>query len=128
MKTKLLNAVMTVNDYEGTIEWYQSIFDLDIIHQDSGAYHYTELGQNGQNIVGIAKADEMDHKPTNPKNNSCVLQVQVEDIEELYERVKKAQTEIRFGPSKEEKSNFAYGAISDPEGNEIWIICYPSKE
>jgi len=69
----------------------------------------------------------MDHKPTEPKNNSCVLQVQVEDIYDLYERIKKAETEIRFGPSKEEKSNFAYGSISDPEGNEVWIICYEKE-
>lgn len=124
MNTKLLNAVMTVDHYDKAIEWYRSIFDLEIIHQESGAYHYTELGQNGQNIVGIAKSDEMDHKANNPRNNSCVLQVQVDNINDLYQRVREAGTTIRFGPSKEEKSNFSYGSISDTEGNEIWIICY----
>lgn len=124
MKTKLINTVIAAKKYQECIKWYKEAFLLDIIHQTEGEYSYTELGQNGLNIVGLTPAKEIDHIPTEPRNNSCILQVQVDDIYALYERIKLLGTDIRFGPSVEEGSKFVYGSISDPEGNEIWIISY----
>ena len=128
MKTKSVNAVMAVQNYEECIAWYQEAFDLEVIHQVTGDYSYTELGQDGQNIVGLTPASELNHTPTTPRNNSCVLQVQVEDIYALYQTIKRLKTEIRFGPTAEEGTNFLYGSISDPEGNEIWINAYKKKD
>jgi len=124
MNTKLVNAVIMAEDYPEMVKWYKTVLELETIHEDSAEYHYTELGQNGKNLVGIAKADEMDHVPTSCRNNSCLLQIHVDDIDHFFKNVKASKSVIRFGPSREEGSKFSYGSVSDPEGNEIWVISY----
>jgi predicted enzyme related to lactoylglutathione lyase len=120
MKVNLSNVVVLANDYQLLIKWYRDVFELDKMYDVSDEYHYTELGQNGNIIFGIARADEMGKKPVAEHNNFSYAQVAVGDIKLLMSNTEKAGGKVLFGPSEEE--NFYYGGISDPEGNEIWVI------
>ena len=121
MKLKLLNVVVFAEKYEDLVKWYKDTFNLEIILQENGAYHYTELGIEQRVIVGITPAEELKHIPNKSKNNSCVMQLEVSDIKELFKNVTAKGGTILFGPSFENHNKFYYGGISDIEGNQIWI-------
>ena len=121
MKISLINGVILAEDYDRLIDWYVTIFSLDIEHRVTKGYHYTELAQQGHVIFGIAKTEEMGIIPTNPRNNSVIIQVTVSDIQEIFDRIKGAG-KILFGPTRDRDSGFIYGGITDPEGNQIWIV------
>ena len=122
MKVKLLNVIVFAEKYEELIEWYKNALSLTVLFQETGEYHYTELGFDNQVIVGITPASEIKHSPINPRNNSSIMQVQVSDINSLFKSVSENGGEILFGPSLEDKYNFYYGGIADCEGNQIWIV------
>ena len=121
MKTSLINGVILAEDYDKLVAWYVGVFSLDIINRKEKDYHYTELAHEGQAIVGIARTEEMGIVPTKPRNNSIVIQIQVSDIEVLFERVR-GSGKVLFGPSRDKDEGFIYGGIADPEGNQIWIV------
>ena len=122
MKLKLLNVVVLCDDYEKMINWYKDTLELEITLEESEGYHYTELSSDGRCIVGLTPAKEMDHTPTKKRNNSTLLQLDVKGMPQFFEKVKKSEGSIIFGINKDEKYNFLYGSIADPEGNEIWVI------
>lgn len=122
MKVQLFNTVVQANDYNATIDWYQKVFGLDILSKEEEDYHYVDLGIGDHVIVGIAMATEMDHTPSSPRNNSTLMQLKVEGIEEIFEAVKAHGGTILFGPSYSEKYEMHYGAVADLEGNQIWMI------
>jgi len=122
MEVRLLNVVILCDNFEAQVEWYKNTFDLKILLKESGAYNYVELGHNEHVIVGLTPAKEMKHQPSKPRNNSTLLQITVKDMETLFKKVVDNKGTVKFGPSVEEKYNFKYGAITDLEGNEIWVI------
>ncbi|NNC95694.1 MAG: hypothetical protein HKN92_09040 [Chitinophagales bacterium] len=122
MRLKLLNIVVFAENYEELLKWYQDTFKLEILLKEDGEYHYTELGNENQVIVGITPAKEINHQPENPRNNSTILQVEVSDIQELFKNVVDNGGKVIFGPSLEEQHKFYYGGVTDIEGNQIWII------
>lgn len=122
MEVRLLNVVVLCDDFEAQIAWYKSTFNLKELLKESGAYNYVELGHNKHVIVGLTPAKEMKHQPAKARNNSTLLQITVKDMETLFKKVKTNNGKVLFGPSIEEKHNFKYGAITDLEGNEIWVI------
>ena len=120
MQTKLIDAVVLAENYKAIIEWYVSVFGLEVVEETEEGYRYTELGAAGELVVGIAVADEMNLKPTIPRNNSVILQVAVSDIHTCFKRVEDTCGEILFGPSQE--GELVYGGVADPEGNQIWVV------
>lgn len=122
MEVKLLNVVVLCDDYESQVNWYKNTFELKELLKESDTYNYVELGQDEHVIVGLTPANEMEHIPAQPRNNSTLLQITVKDMEALYENVKAQGGKIIFGPSFQKKYNFKYGAIADLEGNQIWVI------
>jgi len=122
MEVRLLNVVVLCDDFEAQVEWYKNVFELKELMNESGAYNYIELGHNQHVIVGLTPAKEMKHQPAKPRNNSTLLQITVKEMETLFKKVKANSGTVLFGPSLEEKHNFKYGAITDLEGNQIWVI------
>ncbi len=120
MKTRLINAVVLAEDYKALVEWYVSVFELEIMEETREGYRYTELGAAGKLVIGIADTVEMGVKPTVPRNNSVIVQVAVSDISACFEKVKKYGDTVLFGPSVEGK--LVYGGVADPEGNQIWVV------
>ena len=121
MKISLINGVILAEDYEKLVDWYIKTFSLDIASRREKDYHYTELIQNGQAVVGIAKTEEMGVIPTKPRNNTVIIQIEVSDIQELFARVSDSG-KVLFGPSKDKDGAFIYGGLADPEGNQIWVV------
>ena len=122
MKLKVRNTVLFAEDYSVLVEWYKRVFKLAILYENTKGYHYTELGIDGQIIVGISPAKEMDHSPNKPKNNSMVLQLEVDDLKSLLKLIENSGGEILFGPDLEKAENFLYAGAKDLEGNELWFI------
>ncbi|MCP4231639.1 MAG: hypothetical protein GY771_16025 [bacterium] len=120
MGTKLINAVVLAEDYRAIVDWYAAVFDLEILSEVDKGYRYTELGADGEMVVGLADTEEMGVKPTIPRNNSVVVQVEVSDIAGCLKRVDIYGGEILFGPSEE--GELVYGGVADPEGNQIWVV------
>lgn len=127
MDIELLNVVVFAENYDELVKWYSDTFGLEVILEEKEGFHYTELGYNGKNIVGITPASEMKHTHTDPRNNSMVLQISTTDIFALFESVEKNKGIILFKPAIEKKYNFYYGGVADIEGNQIWIIDETTK-
>jgi len=119
---KLLNVVLFAENYQALIDWYKDVLALEVIQEESGEYSYAELGIDKQLILGITPAKEVNHVASSPRNNSSVMQLEVAEIHSLFNRVKEKSGEFLFGPTADEKYGFLYGAISDIEGNQIWIV------
>gem|GEM_PF-1299849 len=121
MSIKLLNVVHLAEDFESLLQWYKDALDLEVIYEEKGEYHYTELGYDKKVIVGIAIAKEMEHVPTNPRNNTSIMQLSVSDINATFNQIKAHGGKVLFGPSYEEQNKFYYGGVTDIEGNQIWF-------
>jgi len=122
METIFLNAVILAADYENLVEWYQNTFELDIGTNVDEDYHYTELTRAGKLVISIADAREMGVIPSEPRNNSLIIQLSLSNINEAFERIKNNGGKILFGPSFDKKWGFYYGGFNDIEGNQVWAI------
>lgn len=118
----MINTVILAENYNELVEWYKNVLELDIKFQDNEEYHYTDLAQNGKLVVGIGKAEKMEHVPNKPKNNSVIMQISVSNIYELFDKVKKNKGKILNGPSRDKNYGFLFGAFEDIEGNQVWVI------
>lgn len=118
---KLVNTVILADDYDKLVLWYKKTLALDVTIVVSEGYHYTGLGLNGKEVIGIADAKEMDCKPSKPRNNNVFLQLYVKDIKSIFEKAKNNGGEA-LGPYFDEKDKFYFGTIKDVEGNAIWVV------
>jgi len=121
LRLELLNTVVLAEDYARLRDWYIQALDLELQKEWTEDYHYAELVREGKYVVGVAAANEMRVAPHHPRNNTSVMQLQTDDIEALFARVKEQGGEIH-GPSYEAKEKFHYGSFRDPEGNEVWVV------
>jgi predicted enzyme related to lactoylglutathione lyase len=122
VETNFLNTVILAGDYDAVVEWYVNTFDLDIGTTVDEDYHYTELTRNGKLVIAIADAKEMGVIPSQPRNNSLIVQLSLSNIKEAFQRIMDNGGTILFGPSLDEKWEFYYGGFYDIEGNQIWVI------
>jgi predicted enzyme related to lactoylglutathione lyase len=120
MQTKLINAVVLADDYDVLVKWYVAVFGLEVMSEVDADYRYAELGAGGEYVVGVAVAEEMGHTPTQPRNNTVIIQVEVSDIAVCFDRANEQGGTVLFGPSEE--GELVYGGVADPEGNQIWVV------
>ena len=121
MKLELMNTVLMAEDYAKMRDWYIAALDLELKQEWTDDYHYAELVRNGRHVIGIADTAEMKVEPCTPRRNSTVMQLQVDDIDALFARVREHGGDVK-GPQTEEKENFRYGGFADPEGNSVWVV------
>ena len=122
MNIKLINTVILAEDYRTLVDWYRKTLGLDVKLETEKDYHYTDLAKDGQLIVGICPASEMNHTPASPRNNSTLLQISTDDIHTLFSSVQEHGGTILFGPSVDKNDGFTYGSFSDIEGNPVWVM------
>ena len=120
MKTTLINSVILAEDYQGMIDWYKMVFDLEVLIEISDDYNYTELGQEKRVVIGLTKASELKKKVNTKRDSYAIPQFYVGDMKLVMERATSTGGSVIYGP--EEDDGFLYGTITDMEGNEIWII------
>jgi uncharacterized glyoxalase superfamily protein PhnB len=72
--------------------------------------------------IGIASAKEMDMVPGKRANNTVVLQIEVDDLKELYTHMKEHGVTELNGPFFDKKNGFWFGGFSDVEGNPCWVV------
>ncbi|MHC4550308.1 MAG: VOC family protein [Planctomycetota bacterium] len=121
MKLELFNTVLLAENYARMRDWYIAALDLELRQEWTEDYHYAELVRDGRLVVGIADTKEMGVEPYDPRRNSTLMQLAVDDIEALFARVKEHGGETQ-GPNYEEKEKFRFGGFTDPEGNTVWVV------
>lgn len=126
MNLEPLNTVILAEDYAKLRDWYLAALDLELKQEWTQGYHYAELVRGGKHVVGIAVAKEMGCEPYAPRRNTAILQLQTDDIETLFARIREHGGKA-WGPKHDEKENFKYGGFRDPEDNEVWAVQIPAR-
>jgi len=121
MRLELLNTVLLAEDYAAMRDWYIAALDLELEQEWTEGYHYAELVREGRLVIGIADAKEMGTEPISPRRNMTVMQICVDDIDALFERVNASGGETK-GPFEDTKEKFRFGMLTDPEGNCTWVV------
>ena len=121
MKAKLDIPVILAKDYDSLVQWYKDTLPFEISKVVSEGYHYTTFKNSGQEILGIADAEEMGVTPPENIENTVIVQIIVSDISGLFSMVQKNGGKILFGPKKDEESDYCYGGFLDIEGNQLWV-------
>ena len=121
MKAKIDIPVILAKDYDSLVQWYKDNFPFEISKVVSEGYHYTTFKNSGQEILGIADAEEMGITPPEYNANMVIVQIIVSDIAGLFSIVQKKGGKILFGPKKDEESDYFYGGFLDFEGNQLWV-------
>lgn len=120
----LLNSVILANDFEALRTWYKEMLGLsEKPRRDGAGYHYVELTNGREHVLGIASAEQMGIDLSSPRKNSAIPQLCVPDVAELFERIAANGGKILFGPSVDEAfGGYTYGGFTDPEGNQVWVV------
>lgn len=127
MKLRLLNAVLLAEDYARLRDWWIAALGLELKQEWTADYHYAELAFDGRFVVGIADAEEMGCVPHQPRRNTAVPQLQVDDVAAVLRRVKAHGGDVPFGPSFDAKESFWFGGFADIEGNHVWVVSLPER-
>ena len=69
-----------------------------------------------------ADAQEMGVVPGDRRNNTVVLQFEVDDVRELFAHLKQTGASITNEPTFNKQDGFWFGAFADPEGNPYWVV------
>lgn len=127
MKLELLNAVIQAEGCDKVRDGWISTIGLELEREWTEPYHYAELGKDGKFVVGIASAREMGVKPSTPRTNAIMPQLQVEDAKAFLEELQAKGETVVFGPSFEEREEFWFGGFEDVEGNPVWVVTLPER-
>ena len=122
MEIRPRESVIFAENFQLLVEWYQKVLHFKIIQQFEDQYYYCILENEHGLKIGIADAKEMGITPGDRKNNTVVLQFQVQDVKYFFQYLQKYEGIITFGPSFDEKGQFWYGSFQDLEGNPLWVV------
>ena len=75
---------------------------------------------NGQDI-GL-NCRSVDHASFFFRNNTVVLQFEVDDVRELFAHLEQTGASINNEPTFNKQDGFWFGAFADPEGNPYWVV------
>ena len=122
MKLYAMESVIFAENFDALVEWYQRVLGFRVMQLYEDEYHYCVLENETGIKIGIASAIEMSVTPGDRKNNTVVLQFQVEDVPRFFEYLQEHGGKISFGPSFDKKDHFWYGGFTDIEGNPFWLV------
>jgi len=115
-------AVVLADDYDAMVAWYVNVLGFRTTKQFSDGYRYTNLETESGIRIGIAPASEVGVTPSDRVNNTVLLQVEVQDVQALFEHLRRTGGTVTFGPSFDVAGQFWYGGFTDLEGNPIWVV------
>ena len=121
MDVRFLCTVVLARDYGALVSWYRRTLEMRVRRVVTEGYDWTELERPGLRI-GIAPAQQMGVRLPKPRRNAVVLHLVTKDVKGLLRRAKRQGGTVAFGPSRDAKETFTYGAFLDPEGNQVWVI------
>ncbi len=114
-------SVVLAEDFDAMVAWYQAALGLELVRKFEDGYHFANFEGNGVRI-GIASAKEMGVAPNDRKNNSVVLQFEVDDVKAFFEHLQASGGSVTFGPNFDEENKFWFGGFHDLEGNPFWVV------
>ncbi len=114
--------VILADDFSKLYVWYRDVLGFKVTKLFQDDFHYANLATESGIKIGIASAKEMDIVPGKRANNPVVMQIEVDDIKELYEHLEERGVTHLHGPFHDKKNNFWFGGFSDIEGNPCWIV------
>jgi len=114
--------VILAENFHSLVNWYKDILNFKETDLYEDEYSYCNLQTESGIKIGFADMKEMGVKNPNRRNNTIILQIEVNDVNSLFNYLKEQNGSILFGPSFNEKENFWYGSFTDLEGNEIGVV------
>jgi predicted enzyme related to lactoylglutathione lyase len=122
MEIRARESVIMAEDVKKLSAWYRDMFAFKEVLVEEEEYHYRHLRNDASLEIGIADAKQMGVQPGDRKNNTVVLQIEVDDVKALFDYLEAKGGAVTFGPSFDKRGQFWFGGFSDPEGNPIWVV------
>jgi len=114
--------VILAENFDKLVNWYINILGFKELNRYKEDYFYSYLATKTGIKIGIAELKQMGVDNPNRRKNTLILQIEVDDVNELFEYLKDKGGSVLFGPSFDEKDKYWYGSFTDLEGNEIWVV------
>ena len=115
-------SVLLAEDFDTLVSWYVEVLGFETTRLEADAFHYANLSTASGIHLGIALGSEMGVEIGDRARNSCVLQLEVDDVREFLSAVEQAGGRITGGPNFDKGGGFWFGSIADPEGNSWWVV------
>ena len=115
-------TVILASDYEKLVRWYRDVLGMRVTDTFDDEFHYCCLKTASGSKLGIAPAAGVRVVPGDRSKNTVLLQLEVDDLHELFAHLRQADSVITFGPSREQQHGFWFSRFADPEGNPIWAV------
>jgi predicted enzyme related to lactoylglutathione lyase len=114
--------VLFALDFDSLVAWYIDSLGFELARLENTDFHYANLRTASGVLLGVALASEMGIELGDRARNSCVLQIEVDDVRGFLSHVESVGGAITGGPSFNEGGGFWFGSIADPEGNSWWVV------
>ena len=110
-------TVILAAGFSELVAWYRDVLGFSVVNLFEDGFHYCNLETPSGIKIGIADAQEMGVVPGDRRNNTVVLQFEVDDVRELFAHLKQTGASITNEPTFNKQDGFWFGAFADPEGN-----------
>ena len=115
-------TVILAAGFSELVAWYRDVLGFSVVNLFEDGFHYCNLETPSGIKIGIADAQEMGVVPGDRRNNTVVLQFEVDDVRELFTHLKQTGASITNEPTFNKQDGFWFGAFADPEGNPYWVV------
>ena len=115
-------TVILAAGFSELVAWYRDVLGFSVVNLFEDGFHYCNLETPSGIKIGIADAQEMGVVPGDRRNNTVVLQFEVDDVRELFAHLKQTGASITNEPTFNKQDGFWFGAFADPEGNPYWVV------
>jgi len=115
-------SVILAHDFPALVAWYRDALGFTVVSLMDEGFHYCNLETPSGIRVGIADASEMGVTPSVPRNNTVVLQFEVDDVQEFFTHIEQSGGSITNAPRFNSQDEFWFGGFADPEGNPCWVV------
>ena len=115
-------TVILASGFSELVAWYRDVLGFSVVKLFEDGFHYCNLETPSGIKIGIADAQEMGVVPGDRRNNTVVLQFEVDDVRELFAHLKQTGASITNEPTFNKHDGFWFGAFADPEGNPYWVV------
>lgn len=122
MQIRPREAVILAHDFSALVAWYRDALGFSVANLIEEDFHYCNLETPTGIRLGIADAAEMGVTPSTPRNNTVVLQLEVDDVKEFFAHLEASGASITGEPQFNPQDGFWFGSFADPEGNPCWIV------
>ena len=115
-------TVILAAGFSELVAWYRDVLGFSVVNLFEDGFHYCNLETPSGIKIAIADAQEMGVVPGDRRNNTVVLQFEVDDVRELFGHLKQTGASITNDPAFNKQDGFWFGAFADPEGNPYWVV------